>query len=125
MTPDEVTIAECKQLGMDATQLRAELMEELWVSHFRSHTSRRERRDPRYDETLVCKPHLHAFSYLYSPRSLLAVNIRAPFFASQVMLTRNEGPGGFVNGDIGQVVAFRQPSKEEVSALEGTPRQLQ
>lgn len=41
------------------------------------------------------------------------------------MLTRNEGPGGFVNGDIGQVVAFRQPSKEEVSALEGTPRQLQ
>lgn len=28
-------------------------MEELWVSHFRSHTSRRERRDPRYDETVT------------------------------------------------------------------------
>ena len=75
--------------------------------------------------TVELTPHLHAFFYLYSPRSLLAASIRAPFFAAQVMLTRNEGPGGFVNGDIGQVVAFRQPSKEEVSALEGTPRQLQ
>ena len=40
-----------------------------------------------------------------------------------MLLTANEAPGGFVNGDMGTVVAFRQPSTVEVEALvdEGKP----
>ena len=37
------------------------------------------------------------------------------------MLTRNEAPGGFVNGDIGSVVGFRLPTVEEVQEVAGTP----
>ena len=37
---------------------------------------------------------------------------------AQVLLTSNETPGGFVNGDLGQVVAFRQPLADELRKLE-------
>jgi hypothetical protein len=43
---------------------------------------------------------------------------------AQVLLTSNETPGGFVNGDLGQVVAFRQPLAEELRKLEEEGRPL-
>lgn len=43
---------------------------------------------------------------------------------AQVLLTSNETPGGFVNGDLGQVVAFRQPLADELRKLEEEGRPL-
>ena len=35
-----------------------------------------------------------------------------------MLLTRNEAPGGFVNGDVGVVIGFRQLTPDEARALE-------
>ena len=43
---------------------------------------------------------------------------------AQVLLSANEQPGGFVNGDLGEVVAFRHATEEELALYEAEERPL-
>ena len=97
---DRETVQEELLAGGDEAEVVARLEEELWQNHFREHHRRGEREDPKYDEA-----------------STYAVG-------AQVMLIQNEPPGGFVNGDRGEVVAFRHATEEEIERREADGRAL-
>lgn len=100
---DKETVEEEEAGGRAAADVADALEEELWLHHFREHDRAHpeSRIDPKFDE-----------------KTTFAVG-------SQVMLSHNEPPGGFVNGDIGKVVGFRLPTVEEVNAREEAGRPLE
>ena len=83
-------------------QVRKELEEELWLAHDRAWDRRNPstRMEAKFDEVTT-----------------FAVG-------AQVIHTVNQPPGGFVNGDLGVVIGFRQPTPEEVEAREQEMRPL-
>jgi ATP-dependent exoDNAse (exonuclease V) alpha subunit len=100
---DKETVEEEVAAGRDEAAVVAALEEELWHHHFREHDRSQPdtRLEARYDD-------VHTYAV-----------------GAQVMLTHNEPPGGFVNGDIGNVVALRQPTAEELAEREADGRPLE
>lgn len=89
---DEDTVVEEVEQGRAEDEVRNELEEELWQHHVREYDRKRPegRDDPSYDEWKTFA------------------------IGCQVMLTQNEAPGGFVNGDIGVVIGLRCATQEEL-----------
>lgn len=101
-TVEETLSEEGGRRGQD--EIVAELEAELWDAHFRE-------RVPRPPQPPLGRGEDWRTAEACDEALELGVG-------AQVMLLANEAPGGFVNGDVGTVIEFRQPTVEEAAELD-------